>query len=199
VSERSRWARVALVAALVVLVALTSLGAYAIWRLRTDLRDALARATSGDARIAQLQQLVQRESRDTQQMVQRLTAEALTSSTRAERLANVLAASDSRAFPLRGQRAAAAAEGQVLFSPTRGIALTASKLPATSSNDVYQIWLVTSRGSIGLGFVSPDAQGRVAAAFETPPDLAGNVTGFMLSLEPAGGSRTPTGPIVLAS
>jgi hypothetical protein len=199
VPKRSRWSRVAPVAALVGLVVLTGLGAYTIWNLRADFREASARAASSDARIVQLQQLVQRESRDTQQMVQRLTAEALTSSARAERLANVLAASDARAFPLRGQRAAAAAEGQVLFSPTRGIALTASKLPATSSNDVYQIWLVTSRGSIGLGLVSPDTQGRVGVAFETPPDLAGNVTGFMLSLEPAGGNTTPTGPIVLAS
>jgi hypothetical protein len=199
VPKRSRWASVAPVAALVALVVLTGLGAYTIWNLRADLREASARAASSDARIVQLQQLVQRESRDTQQMVQRLTAEALTSSARAERLANVLAASDARAFPLRGQRAAAAAEGQVLFSPTRGIALTASRLPATSSNDVYQIWLVTSRGSIGLGLVSPDTQGRVGVAFDAPPDLAGNVTGFMLSLEPAGGNTTPTGPIVLAS
>ena len=198
-SGRSRWASVALVAALVALVALTGLGAYTMWKLRGELRDASARATSSESRVVQLQQLVQRESGGTQQMVQRLTAEALTSSARAERLANVLAASDTRAFPLRGQRAAAAAEGQVFFSPSRGIALTASKLPATSSNDVYQIWLVTTRGSIGLGFVSPDAQGRVGAAFETPPDLSGNVTGFMLSLEPAGGNTTPTGPIVLAS
>lgn len=198
-SGRSRWASVALVAALVLLVALTGLGAFTMWKLRGELRDASARATSSEAHVVQLQQLVQRESRDTQQMVQRLTAEALTSSARAERLANVLAASDARAFPLRGQRAAATAEGQVFFSPSRGIALTASKLPATSSNDVYQIWLVTPRGSIGLGFVSPDAQGRVGAAFETPPDLSGNVTGFMLSLEPAGGNTTPTGPIVLAS
>lgn len=198
-SGRSRWASVALAAALVALVALTGLGAYTMWKLRGELSDASARATSSEARVVQLQQLVQRESRDTQQMVQRLTAEALTSSARAERLANVLAASDARAVPLRGQRAAAAAEGQVFFSPSRGIALTASKLPATSSNDVYQFWLVTPRGLIGLGFVSPDAQGRVGAAFETPPDLSGNVTGFMLSLEPAGGNRTPTGPIVLAS
>ena len=97
------------------------------------------------------------------------------------------------------QAGAAAADGQVFFSPTRGIALNASKLPPTSSSDVYQVWMVTTRGSIGVGLVSPDAQGRIGAAFDAPPELAGNVTGFMLSLEPTGGNSKPTGPIVLAS
>ena len=132
-------------------------------------------------------------------MMQRVTAEAMTSATRAERLANVLAASDVRAYPLRGQRTAAAAEGQIYFSAARGVALSGSKLPPLSSNQTYQVWLVTTRGNIGLGFVAPDAQGRVSAAFDTPPDLAGNVTGFMLSLEPTGGNAKPTGSIVLAS
>ena len=84
-------------------------------------------------------------------------------------------------------------------SASRGVALSGAKLPPLSANQTYQVWLVTTQGSIGLGFVAPDAQGRVSAAFDTPPHLPGGVTGFMLSLEPTGGNAKPTGPIVLAS
>jgi hypothetical protein len=194
----SGWRAAALVL-LAVVAALTAFTIYTSWRFGAEMRDAVARVTATEARIPKLQQLVERESRDTAQTVQRLTADALASAARAERLANLLAASDVRTYPLRGQRTAAAADGQVFFSPSRGIALTASKLPPTSSSDVYQVWMVTTRGSIGVGLVSPDAQGRIGAAFDSPPELLGNVTGFMLSLEPTGGNSKPTGPIVLAS
>jgi hypothetical protein len=183
----------------VLVAALTAFAVYTSWRVGSELRDAMTRVTATDARVSKLQQLGERESQETAQTVQRLFAEALASAARAERLANLLAASDVRTFPMRGQQTAAAADGQVFFSPTRGIALNASKLPPTSSSDVYQVWMVTSRGSIGVGLVSPDAQGRIGAAFDAPPELAGNVTGFMLSLEPTGGNSKPTGPIVLAS
>lgn len=197
-SSASGWRAAALVL-LTVVAALTAFTVYTRWRFGAELRDAVARVSATEQRIPKLQQLVERESRDTAQTVQRLTADALASAARAERLANLLAASDVRTYPLRGQRTAAAADGQVFFSPSRGIALTASKLPQTSSSDVYQVWMVTTRGSIGVGLVSPDAQGRIGAAFDSPPELSGNVTGFMLSLEPTGGNSKPTGPIVLAS
>lgn len=181
------------------LAALTAFSAHTRWRLGTEVRETAARAAAADARVTQLQQLVETRDRDTGQTVQRLTAEALTSAARAERLANVLAASDVRVYPMRGQRTAAAAAGQVLFSPSRGIALTASNVPPTPSDQVHQVWLTTTRGAISLGFVSPDAQGRIATAIEAPPELPGSVIGFMLSLEPTGGNLKPTGPIVLTS
>ena len=191
--------RAIIVVLFVALAALTAVGAYTFWTFDAELRDTAARAAAAEERLTRLQQRVDTETRESGRMMQRLTAEAMTSATRAERLANVLAASDVRAYALRGQRTAAAAEGQVYFSASRGVAVSGSTLPPLSSNQTYQVWLVTPRGSIGLGFVAPDTQGRVSAAFDTPPELSGNVTGFMLSLEPTGGNAKPTGPIVLAS
>lgn len=184
---------------LIALIALAGLSLYTRWSLGRELRETTARAAAAEERVTELQTRVDRENRNTSQTVQRLSAEALASAARAERLVNVLAAADVRSYPMRGQRTAAAADGLVFFSPSRGIALTASKLPATSSQQVYQVWLVTTRGPIALGFVSPDAQGRAGAAFDAPPELSGNVIGFMLSLEATGGEVKPTGPIVLAS
>lgn len=183
----------------VALAALTACGAYLFWAVSVELRDTAARAAAAEERLTSLQQRVDAETREAGRMMQRVTAEATTSATRAERLANVLAAPDVRAFPMRGQRTAAAADGQMFSSASRGVALSGAKLPPLSAAQTYQVWLVTTRGIMGLGFVAPDAQGRVSAAFDTPPDLPGSVTGFMLSLEPTGGNAKPTGPIVLAS
>ena len=191
--------RAIIVVLFVALAALTAVGAYTFWTFDAELRDTAARAAAAEERLTRLQQRVDTETRESGRMMQRLTAEAMTSAARAERLANVLAASDVRAYALRGQRTAAAAEGQVYFSASRGVAVSGSTLPPLSSNQTYQVLLVTPRCSIGLCFVAPDTQGRVSAAFDTPPELSGNVTGFMLSLEPTGGNAKPTGPIVLAS
>ena len=179
--------------------ALTIFGAYRQWSLGNALRDTAARAALAERRVAELQQTVERQTRNTEETVQRLTSDALTSAIRAQRLANVLAASDVRVFPLRGLRTAAAATGQIFFSPSRGVVVSVLRLPRPVANQVYQVWLVTSNGSISLGFVTPDGQGRIDAAFDTPPELVGNVTGVMLSLEPTGGNVKPTGPIVVAS
>ena len=181
------------------LAALTAFSAYTFWAFTFELSDTAARAAAAEERLTRLQQRVDTETREAGRMLQRVTAEATTSAARAERLANVLAAPDVQAFRMRGQRTAAAADGQMYSSASRGVALSGAKLPPLSASQTYQVWLVTTRGSIGLGFVAPDAQGRVSAAFDTPPHLPGSVTGFMLSLEPTGGNATPTGPIILAS
>lgn len=198
-APKSGYTRRTIAALFVALAALTVFSAYTFWAFSVELRETGARAAAAEERFTRLQQRIDTETREAGRMMQRVTAEATTSAARAERLANVLAAPDVRAFPMRGQRTAAAADGQMYSSASRGVALSGAKLPPLSANQTYQVWLVTTRGSIGLGFVVPDAQGRVSAAFDTPRDLPGSVTGFMLSLEPTGGNAKPTGPIVLAS
>ena len=183
----------------VALAALAAFSAYAFWSVNGELRQTRARAAAAEDRLTRLQQRVDTETREAGRLMERLTAEAMASAARAEHLANVLAASDVRTYPMRGQRTAAAADGQTFYSASRGVALSASTLPPLSPNQTYQVWLVTSEGSIALGLGAPDAHGRLSAAFDIPQNLSGAVVGFMLSLEPAGGSAKPAGPIVLAS
>ena len=181
------------------LLTLTAFSAYTAWRLDRDLRAVSARATASEARLAEMRQFVETQTRDTGDATRRLTAEALSAASAAERLASVLAAADVRVHPLRGQAAAAAASGQVFHSPTRGIALSASHVARLPGNQTYQMWMTTSRGPVSLGFVEPDAQGRVGGAFESAPELPGNVIGFMITIEPTGGSERPSGAIALTS
>jgi hypothetical protein len=182
-----------------VLAAIAVFTGYTRWSLTRELRDVSARATIAERRVSEQQQILDRQTRSMEETVQRLTSEALTSSIRVQRLAAILAAPDVRAYPLRGLRTAAAASGQALFSPSRGVAVSISRLPPMPSGQTYQVWLVTSGASISLGFAAADGQGRVDGTFHVPSESAANVTGFMLSQEPTGGSTKPTGPIVIAS
>jgi hypothetical protein len=198
-SSSGRGSRAATIATLTALALLTAFTVHTRWRLGADVSNADARAAAAEARVTELQTLVGRQTREMQQTVQRLSADALTSAVRAERLANLVAAPDVRVYPMRGYLANAAASGQILFSHTRGIALTGAGLTLTPANQVYQVWMTTTRGPISLGFASPDGQGRVGGSYEAPPELAGTVIGFMLTLEPTGGSAKPAGPMALGT
>jgi hypothetical protein len=50
---------------------------------------------------------------------------------------------------------------------------------------------------VAAGLFVPDALGRTTTAFENPPELPRPITGAMVTLEPAGGSPSPSGTPVL--
>jgi anti-sigma-K factor RskA len=95
--------------------------------------------------------------------------------------------------PTRG-----AASGQVLFSRSQGVAVTA-RLRALENGQTYQLWLAGTGGATSAGLFSPGADGRVAAVFDTPAGLPRPVLGARVTIEPAGGSAVPSGPAYLAT
>jgi anti-sigma-K factor RskA len=66
--------------------------------------------------------------------------------------------------------------------------LVVDDLPAPDASESYQLWMLPTDDSapISLGLVDPDPDG--ATAFRMSPDAGG----IAVSLEPAGGSATPT-------
>ena len=69
-------------------------------------------------------------------------------------------------------------------------------LPVLDDTATYQLWLVDDDGATSVGVFRPDANGRVAERFaERDP------TGFVLGVtqEPAGGSESPTLPILASA
>jgi len=69
--------------------------------------------------------------------------------------------------------------------------LVKSKLPALSSGQTYQLWGVINRRSISLGLLGQSPNQGVtftSAGSRTPSSLA-------ITVEPAGGSVTPTAPM----
>jgi hypothetical protein len=129
----------------------------------------------------------------------RAVGDALAMAAKADRMLEILAAPDARRLDLAGRRGAPAATGQALWSRSRGVIISAVRVPPAPSGEVYQVWLTMSSGPVSLGFAAPDAQGRVGAAFDLPATVAGTVAGFHVSREPAGGSTRPQGQPVLSN
>lgn len=184
----------ALLAAILLLAGLAGYN----WLART-LRDASARAEAAERQAHETRRDAHQQIASIERTAQQASGEALSIAARAERMINVVAAPDARRTSLFGQRAAADAFGQALWSPTRGVVVTATRLPSLAATETHQVWLVTPRGTVSLGFLTPDAQGRVSAAFDLPSDIGGAVRGFMVTREPAGGSARPSRTVVLAS
>lgn len=111
----------------------------------------------------------------------------------ASELAQVLSRSDARVVQLSGDVATGA---RVVWSSSAGRAvLVASGLEDLPEDRVYELWRLEADGAEPVGLFRPGAQGRVEAAFDV--DLRG-ADGLGVTVEPAGGSETPTLPIVLS-
>ena len=123
--------------------------------------------------------------------------EAQRAAERAAILVEILAAPDLRRYALGGLGATPSAYAQVLWSRTRGLAITASRLPEAPAGKVYQVWIRNVSGTASAGTLAPDANGRaslvVAGPLKLPPPGAVRVT-----LEPQAGSPQPTGEPCLA-
>ena len=110
----------------------------------------------------------------------------------------ILEAPDVARFELAGLPGlAAGARGRAFWSRTRGMVFSATALPQAPAGRTYQVWVVTHRAApISAGLLSPDPNGRVDAVFATAPDIPTPVA-MTVTLEPAGGAPTPTGPKVM--
>lgn len=109
----------------------------------------------------------------------------------------VLVAPDVARIDLAGQPEAPGARGRAFWSRSRGMVFSATALPPPPPGRTYQVWVVTSQPApISAGLVQPDSGGFVNAVFATPPDIPQPVA-VAVTLEPAGGVPSPTGPKVL--
>lgn len=124
---------------------------------------------------------------------QRQVADARRTAFEAQSTAAVLAAPDLARIDLAGQPAAPSATARAFWSRSRGLVFTASNLPPPPEGRAYQLWVLTAQPApISAGMLTFDADGRVHARFDTPPDLPRPVA-MAVTLEPAGGVAAPSG------
>jgi anti-sigma-K factor RskA len=92
--------------------------------------------------------------------------------------------------------AAGAAQASFWVRPGSDVGcLMASRLPELEQNQVYQVWLIRGNEKIGAGeFVPRD--GRAWMMAQSPEPMQ-SFTAMAVTIEPTGGSLTPTGPVVL--
>jgi RNA polymerase sigma-70 factor (ECF subfamily) len=118
---------------------------------------------------------------------------------RTEAALRMITASDTQVLRLAAtSNAPAAAHGNYRTRPGSPIAvLTFSDLPPPPSGKNYQVWTQREGKWISLGQGRPDASGRGLIVYESrvPLDLP---EALQLTLEPEGGSASPTGPPLLS-
>ena len=133
----------------------------------------------------------------TRQDAARQVADARQSAAQAQIVGNVLAAPDLVRYWLRGATADSPAYGHVLFSRSRGLVFSASRLAPADAGKTYQLWLSTRTGPVSAGLVNPDTEGRVTLASEVPLTVTGRLTGAFVTVEPEGGRTEPSSQLVL--
>lgn len=169
-SRFSKAGRIGWVAAAVLLIVAGGLS-YEVSLLRSRLHDR-------DRRIASLQ----------------------ASRSRAEQLAQLLAAPTAQRVLLTAPKTPAAPNGRVVYLPSQGeLMLQANNLAPVPAGKTYELWVIPADGSapIPAGLFWPDKAGNGSVVL--PPIPQGvSAKAFGVTLEDAAGSKTPTAPILLA-
>jgi hypothetical protein len=194
-SERFGWKWYAAAAALAVVLIAVAVAGWTSYR----------RATLAVERASEAQQQAERNAIAANERSEAARQDAAAQVTRARDAAakaqltsDVLAASDLVRFNMVGSDPSVRTLAQLLWSRSRGMVFSASRMPQPPQGSAYQIWLLTAAAPISLGTVVPDASGRVTLATDSPPDVPRPVVGVRVTLEPASGVQAPSGPTVLA-
>ncbi len=117
---------------------------------------------------------------------------------KAQVTSDILVAPDLVRFNLVGGDAAARFSAQLLWSRSRGMVFSGSRLPAVPPGATYQMWLLTAGPPVSAGAFVPDASGRAISTTSTPPSVPRPITGVLVTLEQQPGGQSPSDAIVLA-
>lgn len=185
--------------------ALLAIGAIVIvvlaWQLQRRVAAQLDRASermaAAEQRAQEATALASREIASTRDDAQKRIAEARQTARQAEIVGEILAAPDLTRYNLSGAAAAPRAFGHVLWSRSRGLVLSASRLPVPPEGRTYQLWFSTASGPVSIGTFTPDAEGRATLASDEPPAVRQIVSGVSVTMERAGGAATPAGSVIL--
>jgi len=134
----------------------------------------------------------------TRENADRKIAEAEQTARNAQTVSDVLAAPDLVRFNVTSGATTPRAYAQMLWSRSRGLVFSGSRVPAAPAGTTYQAWLLTATEPVSAGLFVPDQAGRVMMVNQDPPRVPRPVTGVAVTLEPTGGRPAPSGPTLLA-
>jgi hypothetical protein len=174
------------------LVAFLGIGLWIVSRLN----EAASRVALAEQQVVTTTQVANDEVRAARDDANRQIAEARQLAQRAETVSAVLTAPDLIRFNLTSTLADGSS-AQVLWSRSRGVVLSGSRLPGPGPEKTYQLWLVTNGPSVSAGVFAPDSTGRATLVVDPPPKVSGPVMGAAITIEPEGGQQAPTGQTLL--
>jgi hypothetical protein len=167
-------------------------------RLQQQIGAAEARVSEAEKQAQAAAQTADQQITAAREDAARQIAAAQEAAARARTISDVLAAPDLIRYNLVGGEAPAVFRAQVLWSRSRGLVFSASRLPAPPADSTYQIWFMSGAEPVSAGSFVPDQAGRFTLATDVAPQVPPPVTGVAVTIEPAGGRERPTGPTLLA-
>jgi anti-sigma-K factor RskA len=116
----------------------------------------------------------------------------------AKMVSDLLHAPDAWPLTLVSKHAPPQPQIKTVYSKQQGsLLLMASNLNPLSENKIYQVWLLPADGTapMSAGWFKPDGKGNGMMFHKMTAGTPAK--GFAITIEPAGGSQTPTMPIVM--
>jgi hypothetical protein len=165
--------------------------------IESRLNAAATRVAAAEREVAKTTELASREAAAARRDADRQITEARQLAQRAETVGSILTAPDLVRLNLTAA-GSDRSSAQVLWSRTRGLVLSGSRLPAAPPEATYQLWLVTGAEPVSAGLFVPDATGKASLVVDVPPRVVGPVVGASVTVEPRGGRLAPSGPTLLA-
>jgi len=193
-TDRSSWTWYAAFAALALAIGVVAAFALSFYN----------RANQAAERASEAQQRAERIATAANERIEATRKDATAQITQARDVASkaqvtsdVLAASDLVRFNLTGGDGAARIPAQLLWSRSRGMVFSASRLPPPPAGSIYQIWLLTAGDPVSAGTVAPDATCRATLATDTAPNVPRPIVAVRVTVEPTPGRAAPSGATVL--
>lgn len=187
---RSGWRPLYTILGMIVIMAGVAL--FGLWmQRRVD-----ARLTAAAQEVAEAERQRDATTAAIRAEAAREVAEARESAAQAQIVGNVLAAPDLVRYWLTGP-GDSRAYAQVLFSRSRGMVFSGSRLEPAGAGRTYQLWLLTVGDPVNAGLITPDSAGRVTFATDVPLTVPSRLTGALVTVEAAGGGAVPSGERVL--
>jgi hypothetical protein len=184
------------VVVVVLAVAAAAAGAFA-WRVEQRASAAAARAVEAERQTRDAREAADRRIAETRDEAARQVAQARATAVKAQIVSDVLAAPDLVRYNLVGGNVANRFSGQLLWSRSRGLVFSASRLPPPPADTIYQIWLLTAADPVSAAVFTPDGSGRATFATDDPPRVSRPVLGASVTVERVGGSHAPSGQTIL--
>jgi DNA repair exonuclease SbcCD ATPase subunit len=185
-------------AAVVLLAISIGVAGVLVSRLQGQVNAATARVSQAERQAQAATTSATEQIAAARQEASQQIAQAKEAAEKAQMISDVLAAPDLARYNLAGGDATTPFSAQALWSRSRGLVFSGSRLPPVSNDSTYQLWLLSGAEPASIATFVPDANGRFSIATTTIPRIQQPVTGVIVTLERAGGSTAPTGRVVLS-
>jgi len=185
-------------AAVVLLAISIGVAGVLVGRLQRQVNSATARVSQAEQQAQAATQSASDQIAAARQEASQQIAQAKEAAEKAQLIADIIAAPDLVRYNLSGGNGTTQFSGQVLWSRSRGLVFSESRLPLVSEDATYQLWLLSAGEPASVATFVPGAAGGFSMAMPTIPRVPLPVTGVIVTLERAGGSTAPTGRVVLS-